>query len=69
MLKEITELVSFLLGLVSGAIGCKFIDKKIIKGGKKSRQIQINGANEGDISADKISGNKIISNNPDEFVL
>lgn len=75
-----TEIVSFILGLMSGAIGYRFyINRRIQRAGKKSVQIQLNGSNENNISADKISGDKnspsgdyvgrdkIIYNNPDEF--
>lgn len=63
-----TSVLSFVLGIVAGTIGHKFYTN-----------IQNNGINEGNISADKIygdknspggdyiGGNKVISNNPDEF--
>lgn len=75
-----TAIIIFILGLVIGAEGYKFyINKQTQKAGKKSVQIQSSGKNEGNISADKISGDKnspggdfingvkIISSKPDEF--
>lgn len=75
-----TEIVSFILGIVSGVIGDKFYtNKQIQRAGRKSVQIQVNGSDENNISADKISGDKnspigdyvggdkTIYNNPDEF--
>lgn len=75
-----TEILILILGLVIGVVGDKYYTmKKIQKAGKNAVQIQNNGKNEGNISADKILGdknspkgdyiigNKIISNNSDEF--
>lgn len=75
-----TQILSFIFGLASGIAVDRFcVNKQTQKAGKKSVQIQNNGKNEGNISADKISGDKtslngdyiggdkIISNNPDEF--
>lgn len=75
-----TEILIFILGLVTGVARYKFfINKQTQKAGKKSVQIQIKGKNEGNISADKISGDKnaprgdyvsgdkYVTNNPDEF--
>lgn len=75
-----TEILLFIFGLITGVVGYKFcINRQTQKAGKKSVQIQIKGKNEGTISADKIhgdknspsgdyiNGDKIISNNLDEF--
>lgn len=62
-----TAIVSFILGVVAGIAGDRFYtNKQMQKAGKNSNQI-ISGENEGTISIDKIYGDKIISNNPDEF--
>ena len=75
-----TAILSFILGLVAGVVGDRFYtNKQTQKAGKKSVQIQSNGKNEGNISADQISrdknspsgdyigGDKIILNNLEEF--
>lgn len=74
-----TAILTGILGLVFGVVGDRFYtNKKIQKAEKKSVQIQSDG-NQGNISADKVSGDKnspsgdyigrdkIIYNNPDEF--
>lgn len=63
-----TEILSFILGIMTGEAGCKFfINRQTQRTGKQSSQIQNDGKNEGNISADKIYGDKIILNNPDEL--
>lgn len=76
-----TEILILLLGTVLGVAGCKFYykNKQIQKARENSVQIQVGRNNNGNIDADRfsgdkispggdyISGDKIISNNADEF--
>lgn len=62
-----TAILSFILGLVAGVVGNRFYsNRQTQKAGKGSVQIQSEG-NEGHISADKIYGDKYITNSLDEF--
>lgn len=54
-----TELVSFILGLISGVIGHKlYTNKRIQRAGRKAIQIQVDESDKNNISADKISRDK-----------